>query len=105
VIGALAPANSNPERKSGSDALADIPAVAWIRPVGLPRADAANEARAHHPGLNHFRGPAQEFMADMIAFLILTRATIIAWVTLAVFPFEIAHDAIEAELERQGVEL
>jgi hypothetical protein len=44
-------------------------------------------------------------MADMIAFLILTRATIIAWVTLAVFPFEIAHDAIEAELERQGVEL
>jgi hypothetical protein len=44
-------------------------------------------------------------MADMIAFLILTRAAIIAWVTLAVIPFEIAHDAIEAELERQGVEL
>ena len=28
-----------------------------------------------------------------------------AWVTLAVFPFEIAHDAIEDELKRQGVEL
>ena len=41
----------------------------------------------------------------MIPFLILTRAVIIAWVTLAVFPFEIAHDAIEAELERLGVEL
>ncbi|HWX60609.1 hypothetical protein [Bradyrhizobium sp.] len=41
----------------------------------------------------------------MTAYLLLARAAIIAWVTLAVLPFEIAHDAIEAELERQGVEL
>jgi hypothetical protein len=41
----------------------------------------------------------------MAAFLILTRAAIIAWVTLAVLSFEIAHDAIEAELERQGGDL
>ena len=39
------------------------------------------------------------------AYLLLARAAIIAWVTLAVLPFEIAHDAIEAELERQWVEL
>jgi hypothetical protein len=40
----------------------------------------------------------------MTPFLLLTRAAIIAWVTLAVMPFEIAHDAIDAELERRGVE-
>ena len=38
------------------------------------------------------------------AFLILTRAAIIGWTTLAVFPLEIAFDVIEGELERRGVE-
>jgi hypothetical protein len=41
----------------------------------------------------------------MIPYLILTRAAIIGWVILSVAPFEIMHDAIEAELERRGVEL
>jgi hypothetical protein len=40
-----------------------------------------------------------------VPFLILARTTLIAWVTLAVVPFEILHDAIEAELKRQGIEL
>ena len=38
-------------------------------------------------------------------FLVLTRAAIISWTTLAVLPLEIAFDAIDGELERQGVEL
>jgi hypothetical protein len=41
----------------------------------------------------------------MTPFLILTRAAIIGWTTLAVFPLEIAFDAIQGELERRDVEL
>ena len=39
----------------------------------------------------------------MTSFLILTRAAIIGWTTLAVFPLEMAFDVIEGELERRGV--
>jgi hypothetical protein len=41
----------------------------------------------------------------MTLFLIWWRQAIITSVTLAVIPFEIVHDAIEDELERQGIEL
>jgi hypothetical protein len=41
---------------------------------------------------------------QMTPFLILTRAAIIGWTTLAVLPLEIAYDAVERELERRGVE-
>jgi hypothetical protein len=41
---------------------------------------------------------------QMTPFLILTRAVIIGWSTLAVFPLEMAFDVIEGELERRGVE-
>jgi hypothetical protein len=37
--------------------------------------------------------------------LILARAAIIGWTTLAVLPLEVAFDAVESELKRQGVEL
>jgi hypothetical protein len=40
----------------------------------------------------------------MTPFLILARAAIIGWTTLAVLPFEIAFNAVESELKRQGVE-
>ena len=40
----------------------------------------------------------------MTSFLILTRAAIIGWTTLAVFPLEIVFDVIDGELERRGVE-
>ena len=43
--------------------------------------------------------------AAMTPFLLAMRAGIIMWVTLAVTPFEIVHDAIEGELTRRGVEL
>jgi hypothetical protein len=39
------------------------------------------------------------------SFLILTRAAIIGWTTLAVMPLEIAFNGIEAELGRRGVDL
>ena len=41
----------------------------------------------------------------MISFLMLTRAAIINWTTLAALPLAITFDAIEGELERQGVKL
>jgi hypothetical protein len=41
----------------------------------------------------------------MTSFLILMRAAIISWTTLAVLPMAITFDAIEGELERQGVKL
>ena len=41
---------------------------------------------------------------QMTPFLILTRAAIIGWTTLAVFPLEVAFDVVEGELERRGVE-
>jgi hypothetical protein len=41
---------------------------------------------------------------QMTLFLILTRAAIIRWTTLAVLPLEIAYDVVEDELERRGVE-
>jgi hypothetical protein len=40
----------------------------------------------------------------MINYLIAARAAIIFWTSLAVMPAEIVFDAIEAELERRGVE-
>jgi hypothetical protein len=40
----------------------------------------------------------------MTEYLIAARAVIIFWTTLAVMPAEIVFDAIEAELERRGVE-
>jgi hypothetical protein len=42
---------------------------------------------------------------QMMPFLILTRAAIISWTTIAVLPLEIAFDAVESELKRRGVEL
>jgi hypothetical protein len=38
----------------------------------------------------------------MIPLLLLTRAAIIGWTTMAVLPLEIAYDLIEGELERLG---
>jgi hypothetical protein len=43
-------------------------------------------------------------MFQMTPFLILTRAAIIGWTTLAVLPLEIAYDVVERELERRSVE-
>ncbi|MGJ4954594.1 hypothetical protein ACQR1H_03040 [Bradyrhizobium sp. HKCCYLRH2015] len=40
----------------------------------------------------------------LAGWLIATRSAIILWVQVAVIPFEIAHDAIDAELRRQGIE-
>jgi hypothetical protein len=40
----------------------------------------------------------------MTDYLIAARAAIILWTTLAVLPVEIVFDAIEAELNRRGVE-
>jgi hypothetical protein len=39
----------------------------------------------------------------MIPLLLLTRAAIIGWTTIAVLPLEITFDLIEGELERLGV--
>lgn len=39
----------------------------------------------------------------LAGWLFATRAAIILWVQIAVIPFEIAHDAIDAELRRQGL--
>ena len=39
----------------------------------------------------------------MIPLLLLTRAAIIGWTTMAVLPLEIAFDLIEGELDRSGV--
>jgi len=44
-------------------------------------------------------------VTQMISFLMLTRAAIINWTTLAALPLAITFDAIEGELERQGVKL
>jgi hypothetical protein len=41
----------------------------------------------------------------MTEYLIAARAAIILWTNLAVIPAEILFDAIEAQLERRGVEL
>jgi hypothetical protein len=41
----------------------------------------------------------------MTEFLIAARAAVIPWTNLALTPAEILFDAIEAELERRGVEL
>ncbi|WP_276326867.1 hypothetical protein [Bradyrhizobium valentinum] len=41
----------------------------------------------------------------MIEYLIVVRAVIILWTSLAVVAAEIVFDAIEAELERRDVEL
>ncbi|MEA2943490.1 MAG: hypothetical protein QOD09_4019 [Bradyrhizobium sp.] len=40
----------------------------------------------------------------MIEYLVAARAVIILWTSLAVMPAELVFDAIEAELERRGVE-
>ena len=41
----------------------------------------------------------------MTKYLIAARAAVILWTNLVVTPAEILFDAIEAELERRGVEL
>lgn len=41
----------------------------------------------------------------MTEYLVAVRAAIIFWTSLAVMPSEIVFNAIEAELERRGVEL
>jgi hypothetical protein len=41
----------------------------------------------------------------MIPLLLLTRAAIIGWTTMAVLPLEITFDLIEGELDRLGVAL
>ena len=40
----------------------------------------------------------------MTEYLVAARAAIILWTSLAVMPVEIVFDAIEAELERRGVD-
>jgi hypothetical protein len=40
----------------------------------------------------------------MTEYLIAARAAVILWTNLAMMPAEILFDAIEAELERRGVE-
>ena len=40
----------------------------------------------------------------MTEYLVAARAAIILWTNLAVMPAEILFDAIQAELERRGVE-
>ena len=40
----------------------------------------------------------------MTEYPIAARAAIIPWTTLAVIPAEFVFDAIEAELERRGIE-
>jgi len=40
----------------------------------------------------------------MIEYLLVARALIVFWTSLAVMPTEIVFDAIEAELERRGIE-
>jgi hypothetical protein len=42
--------------------------------------------------------------ACMTEYLVAARAAIILWTNLAVMPAEIVFDAIEAELERRGIE-
>ena len=41
----------------------------------------------------------------MTEYLIAARGAVILWTNLAMMPAEIFFDAIEAELERRGVEL
>ena len=41
----------------------------------------------------------------MTEYLIAARVVMILWTNLAVMPAEIVFDAIEAELERRGIEL
>jgi hypothetical protein len=41
----------------------------------------------------------------MTQYLIVARAAIILWTSLAVMPTEIVFDVIEAELENRGVKL
>ena len=41
----------------------------------------------------------------MTEYLISARAAVILWTNLAVIPAEILFNAIEAELERRGVEI
>jgi hypothetical protein len=41
----------------------------------------------------------------MTEYLIAARAAVVLWTNLALTPVELFFDAIEAELERRGVEL
>jgi len=41
----------------------------------------------------------------MTSYLVVTGAAIILWINLAVMPAALVFDAIEAELERRGIEL
>jgi hypothetical protein len=48
---------------------------------------------------------SHESSVCMTEYLIAARAVVILWTNLAVVPAEIVFDAIEAELERRGIEL
>jgi hypothetical protein len=48
---------------------------------------------------------AHESSVCVTEYLIAARAVVILWTNLAVVPAEIVFDAIEAELERRGIEL
>jgi hypothetical protein len=50
------------------------------------------------------RSRLHESSACMTEYLVAVRAAIILWTSLAVMPAEIVFGAIEAELERRGVE-
>ena len=50
-------------------------------------------------GISHSEQPC------MTEYLIAARAAVILWTIVVVMPAEIVFDAIEAELERSGVEL
>ena len=68
----------------------------------LPACPACGEDVDRHRGILVSR---HRWRIQMMPFLILTRAAIISWTTIAVLPLELAFDAVESELKRRGVEL
>src|SRR6476661_4768214 len=80
------------------------------QPVAAQAAISEPDAYAfYHPGADRQRGSSQPTSrigssASMTEYLVAARAAIILWTSLAVMPAEIVFDAIEAELERRGVE-
>jgi hypothetical protein len=76
---------------------------------GWPRSDAAVVVATPSPLLVQMTRASQPTSrigsnACMTEYLVAARAAIILWTSLAVMPAEIVFDAIEAELERRGVE-
>jgi len=78
----------------------------FINPKTLPAGPTCGKDVDRHRGILVSRECAAIVgESKMMPFLILTRAAIIGWTTIAVLPLEIAFDAVERELKRQGVEL